>query len=92
MVDRGNRRMSESNIDECNTVALVTYRVGALFSFCFDFFQRTRAAVDVDLDIGGKVTAAGFPDPRGGHGSGAPAARTFSCLVDVRAMTDAEVA
>ena len=51
-----------------------------------------RAAVDVDLDIGGKVTAAGLPDPRGGHGSGAPAARTCSCLVDVRAMTDAEVA
>ena len=52
----------------CKYFALVSYRVGALFHVVF--FQLTRAVSDAALDVGGKVKSAGFPDPRGGPGSG----------------------
>ena len=68
--------------------ALVTYRVGALFSFFVGFLRRTRAAADGSLDVGGKVMTAGFPDPRGGPRSGAPATSARSCSSDFREVTE----
>ena len=70
--------------------ALVTYRVGALFSFCVGFLRRTRAAADGSLDVGGKVMTAGFPDPRGGHGRGAPATAARCFPVGMRGVTEGE--
>ena len=63
--------------DACQKVALiVTYvvlRAGLVpgrrpFRFFMSIFWRTRAVVVVHPGVGGKVTAAGFPDPRGGPG------------------------
>ena len=72
-------------MSESNTVALVSYRVGALFHVVVGFRRRTRAVDDARLGVGGKVKAAGFPDPRGGHGfrRGSGAARRSRTGEDV---------
>ena len=58
------------------------------FAFSCRFFWRTRAEVVGRLGVGGKVTAAGFPGPRGGPVFRRAEAGIESSPVDVRAKTE----
>ena len=94
MVDRGKEdACHKSNIRGMCSIARWS-RTGSapFFVFVSSFFRWTRAVVDGDLVVGGKVKRAGFPGPRGGPGTGAPATSARSYPVEMREMTDVEVA
>ena len=82
--------MSESGINNyiCSTTRWSRTGSAPFLLFHVDFFWRTRAVVVGHLGVGGKVTAAGFPGPRGGPGFRRAGVVGRSCPIDVREETD----